>query len=293
MTLLSVAVKFAAYAATLLAAGSALAVWSLSELNYETRSETRRVAVLAALAAAVFSALRLPLRAWFLTGGTLREAAEPTIFGLIINSPLGTSLEIRLAGLALILFLVTDGRAAQFIAATGAAIVAASFAFRGHSLGEPRLALGVLIWLHMLAVSFWIGGFHPLHRLALADAKQAGFAAREFGRIALVTVALLAVSGIALLYLFTGDPIAALATPYGRIFTLKLLAFAALMAIAAGNKLWLTPALLKGRPQAGSRLRRAIRLEVRIVAVILAVTAVFTTVTSPERPGEPAGMQMH
>jgi putative copper resistance protein D len=54
-----------------------------------------------------------------------------------------------------------------------------------------------------------------------------------------------------------------------------------LISLGAVNKLFLSPALAAGRPEAARALRRSIAVEAAIAASILAVTATMTTLTSP------------
>ncbi|MXY16521.1 MAG: hypothetical protein F4Y57_05860, partial [Acidobacteria bacterium] len=231
--------------------------------------------------AAAFSVLQLPVRASFLMGGTAAGAFDPAIVGMVAGSPVGTSLWARLAGLVLLCLVVVERPAVRFAAGLGAVLVCGSFALRGHSLEEPRLVLGGLVTLHLLGLGFWIGIFHPLHRLAGRDAQAAGALAAAFSRRAVCIVPAIAAAGAALFVIMTGDPAAALGTPYGQLLAVKLALFALLLGLAAINKYRLTPALRTGVPRAGAHLRRAIRLEVVAVLAILATTATLTTLFSP------------
>ena len=65
------------------------------------------------------------------------------------------------------------------------------------------------------------------------------------------------------------------------MFALKLAAFTALIGLAAFNKLRLTPGLLRQDPDAAQGLRRSIVLEVALVALILLITAMLTTISAP------------
>lgn len=255
----------------------------LSRLGADTAQAVRRLALTGAVAAAVVSALRIPVRASFLMGGTVSGAMEPAILAMVAESPLGASLWVRLAGCGLICFLVVNRPAARRAAGLGAALVCAPFALRGHALEEPRLVLAALVTLHLMGLAFWIGVFAPLHRLTRIDAEAAGVLADELGRKAVWVVAALIAAGVALLILLTGDPIAALAMPYGQILAVKVCLVAPLLGLAAVNKLRLTPALQAGDMRASLRLRRSIRLEALVVRAILVTTATLTTVASPER----------
>lgn len=173
--------------------------------------------------------------------------------------------------------------------AAGAVVVAASFAFRGHALEEPRVLLGLLITVHILGLSFWVGAFAPLAQAsARGEADVAGPLAQEFGHKALWVVGALVAAGALTLLLFGAATPAALATPYGQAFAVKLALFAGVLLLAALNKMRLTRALLAATPGAGSRLRRSIGVEAALVGTILLTTAAVTTVTSPPENTEQA-----
>ena len=287
-TVVEILLKTAASAACLAAAGSAFALLALARFDGATARSVRQTAVAAAALAAALSALRLPVRASFLTGGSVAGAFDPAIVGMVAESPLGTSLWVRLAGLALICLVVVARPAARIAAGIGTVLVCASFALRGHTLEEPRLVLGALVTLHLLGLGFWVGIFAPLHRLAGSNTHAAGALAAEFSRWAVWVVPALAAAGVALFVILTGDPLAALGTPYGWSLAVKLALFVLLLGLAALNKYRLTPALQMGTLRAGGHLRRSIRLEALAVLAILATTATLTTVASPEAPGRSA-----
>lgn len=296
VTALEILVKPAASAACLAAAGSAFALLALARFDGATARSVRQTTVAAAALAASLSALRLPVRASFLTGGSVAGALDPAIVGMVAESPLGTSLGVRLAGLALICLVVVAHPAARIAAGIGTVLVCASFALRGHTLEEPRLVLGALVTLHLLGLAFWVGIFAPLHRLAGSNTHAAGALAAEFSRWAVWVVPALAAAGVALFVILTGDPLAALGTAYGRILAVKLALFTLLLGLAALNKYRLTPALQMGTLRAGGHLRRSIRLEALAVLAILATTATLTTIASPGMEvgsAEPNGGALH
>ena len=110
-TAVEILVKAAAYVTCLAAAGSAFALLALSRLDDPTTRAVQRLAVGAAVVAAAFSALRIPVRASFLMGGTLSGAFDPAIVAMVAESPLGTSLWVRLAGLVLVCAAALNHRA--------------------------------------------------------------------------------------------------------------------------------------------------------------------------------------
>ena len=160
-----------------------------------------------------------------------------------------------------------------------------SLIFRGHVLAEPRLVLGVLLTAHLLGLAFWVGAFAPLFRLARqGDPTRAGALADAFGRRAVWVVAVLAGAGAGLLVLLTGNPLDALALPYGQFLAIKVSIFVLLLGLAAFNRFRLTPALLAGDSRAGVHLQRSNGCEIAAVCAIALTTATLTTVSSPEVP---------
>lgn len=282
LTWITIFVKAATYAAALWAAGSVLACAALRSLSASGTRAASRLAAVAALITLVLSLAEVPLRAGFLAGGTLAGVVDPMLVGMVAASPLGTSVVIRAAGAVLILALLLRARVGQWIAGAGAILICASFAFRGHALEEPRALLGMLVTAHILGLAFWIGGLAPLSRATRIDPPpQAARLAQEFGRKALWVVAALAAAGGALLAIFGLLTPAAILTPYGQAFAVKLALVAGALAFAATNKMYLTPALLSGGARAGARLRRSIRLETALICGVLFVTAVATSLAGP------------
>ena len=282
ITWLSICIKAMVYASTLLAAGSVLAVLFLHSIPEAEKRRLRRTAVFLAIASAVLSLLRLPIRASFLMGGTWAGAMEPMMLNMFIDSPLGSAIALRLVGLGLILAILLPGQIGHTVAALETVLIAASFAMRGHALEEPRFVLGLLITAHILGLAFWAGAFLPLLRLSKQENPLvAGDLAEEFGQKALWVVGGLVLAGIVTLLLLTGGRWVLLASAYSQFFAIKLLFFAAVLGLAARHKLWLTPALQQRAPGAGSRMRRSLRLEAILLAAILLITAALSTVSAP------------
>ncbi|MDA0962022.1 MAG: copper-binding protein, partial [Proteobacteria bacterium] len=159
VTWLSICVKALVYAAALVAIGSVLSLLTLRRLPAPEVQALRRLAFVCAIGAAILSLLRIPLRASFLMGGTWQGATEPMMVTMVWDSPLGTSIAVRLVGLALICAILLPKRLGRPLATVGVILVAASFVLRGHALEEPRLVLATLITLHILGLAFWIGAF--------------------------------------------------------------------------------------------------------------------------------------
>jgi copper resistance protein D len=96
-------------------------------------------------------------------------------------------------------------------------------------------------------------------------------------------VAILIAAGASLLFMLIGSAAQFWGSDYGRMMIVKLLAVAALVGLAAGNKLILTPRLLRGDAGAALVFRRSVLAEIGVGTLILLVTAAFTTLTGPPR----------
>ena len=194
------------------------------------------------------------------------------------ESPLGDSLLLRGVGLLLILATIRPKKLSLGISTLGCGLVALSFAFQGHTLSEPRWLLVALITVHLLGLIFWIGGFTPLAWLAKRQDNSTGLAARQFGRVSIWNVPLLALAGALLLWLLIEGNWNVVWTAYGQLFVFKLLGFLGLLGLAALNKLFLTPALLRGEVRAFVLLRLSVILEMSVAVIIFLLTTTLTTV---------------
>lgn len=278
----SILVKAGMYVSVLLAAGSVINLWLLKELDAAASRRLRRLAAWSAIAGVVFSALNIPLRAAFFYGG-FGGALDPVMLQVAFSSPLGLSVQTGIIGLLAISTVVLKRGWTPLVAILGVALVTISFALRGHATGDPRIALSTLFVIHILAASFWIGGFVPLYEMAGRGNAAAVRTVERFGHAALIMVGLLVGAGTVILVILTGDPIAVLTQPWGQFLAVKLGVVALLLGLAGLNKLRLTPALAQTGD--GAPLQTSIRWEMAAFVVILLVTAIFTSTVAPEHSG--------
>ena len=276
-SLWSILAKSLAYWTTLLAAGSALNLLWLRETAPQTISLLRWFGPTCAVFAILLNSSLIPLQASYLMG-EWSAVQDPIMLQVAWESPLGDSLLLRGFGLFMLLAIIRPNNLALGISTIGCGLIAVSFALQGHTLSEPRWLLGALITVHLLGFIFCIGGFTPLAWLAKRQDNSTGLAARQFGKISILNVPLLAIVGVFLLLLLSGGDWEIIWTAYGQLFALKFLGFMGLLGLAAMNKIFLTPALLQSEERAFVLLRLSLVLEMTAVAVILLLTASFTTV---------------
>jgi putative copper resistance protein D len=202
---------------------------------------------------------------------------------MILGAGEGRATGIRLVGLALAALAILLGSRFRALALIGASIASISFAGVGHTHAlRANTAPNLLLSLHLLCAAFWLGALGPL-LIAARDGNDSQIAllASRFGKLALGVVALLLSAGLSLLWILNGDTAPFWDSDYGRMMAVKLLLVAALLGTAAVNKLYLTPKLLNGHAKAIIQFRRSLQAEMVIGALILLITATFTTVSGP------------
>ncbi len=168
------------------------------------------------------------------------------------------------------------------IAVLGAVAAAVVFATTGHaSAHNARELLMPVLAMHTLAAAFWFGSLAPL--LIVVRNLPATIAARvltRFSRIARWSVAVLVIAAVTLAVALSPG-LQVLKQPYGVMLIVKSAAFVALLALALFNYRRGLP-LLQRQPPATTTLQFSIAAEVGLMVVVLAATAMLTTLFSPE-----------
>ena len=173
------------------------------------------------------------------------------------------------------------------LSAVLAAGLLASLAWAGHAaaeLGADRLVHLSADALHLLAAGAWVGALLPLaHVLARGSALEfAERTTRRFSVMGIACVSVLILSGTASAWYTVGSIPALFGTSYGLLLLAKLALFAAMIALAAANRLRWTPRLRGAggeAPLALRRLRRNAIMEASLgVGVLGVVGALGVTV---------------
>jgi putative copper export protein/mono/diheme cytochrome c family protein len=175
-------------------------------------------------------------------------------------------------------------------AAVLAAAMLGALALAGHGGATPGAAGAVHLVAdaaHAIAAGFWVAGLLPL-ALFLAAARRAGdapalAAARDaterFSTLGLISVATLLATGIVNTIFLAGSVPALIGTTYGQLLLLKIFLFVAMVAIAAVNRLKLTPQLFVGASgPALRRLQRNAAIEAALGLSILIIVGALGTI---------------
>jgi putative copper resistance protein D len=278
----AIAVKATLYGATLAAAGGVFFLtYSDSLLEAAERASMgRRVGILIAVALAASAARILATAASM--SGEASGMLDTGVLALVWHGGEGRAAMIRAVGLLLAVPALAADRRPGVWAIAGAAGAATSFAWVGHVHAAGLRWATLLLGIHLLAIAFWVGALWPLWLLARGDeALRAAAPAARFGRAAVGTVSLLLLAGVGLLAVLLGSASELWRSDYGRTVCGKLALVACLLALAAFNKLRLTPRLAAGQRAAARALHRSIAAEMAIAGAVFLVTAALTTLSGP------------
>jgi putative copper export protein len=212
--------------------------------------------------------------------GDASLAFAPAMRWMALRTAVG---EASAARLVAAIVLLAACRRWLSVSLAAAAVIIASFGVEGHTVSHGnRLMLAPLLLIHFAAICWWVGALYPL--LALipkAPPEVVVQTVRGFGRRAVWVVAALLAAGAVLLFALTNGELRP-DSAYQQRFVVKLTLVAALLSLAASNKLRLTPLLDESYALGAVKLRRSIRCEIAIALVILAATAwIIGTSPSP------------
>ena len=130
---------------------------------------------------------------------------------------------------------------------------------------------------HLLGAGLWAGALPPLALLMATADPQAAETLRRFSHVAMATMAALALSGFAGVWLLTGDVAGLVGTTHGRLLLLKLVALTAALGLAASVRAQM-PAL--PQPATARRISRLIAAEALVALGLIGLAAALRE-TSP------------
>lgn len=140
-----------------------------------------------------------------------------------------------------------------------------------------NILLGAML-VHLAAGAAWLGALPALSQaLRRLPGDMAGALARRFSGLGIACVAALLATAALQSFLLIGRIPAFWTTPYGRAAAAKILLLAALIALAARNRLRLTPAL----PASRAALTRSIWVETALGLLVLLAAGTLLQFSPP------------
>jgi copper transport protein len=156
------------------------------------------------------------------------------------------------------------------------ALLAVGFALAasGHAAAAaPQWLTRPAVFVHAIAVTFWVGSLLPLAAVMRAGGKDGRLALQRFSRAIPFMLAALIVAGATLAVVQVADIEALWNTAYGLVLLGKLAVVAALLGLAAVNRFYLTPRIASGDGIAQGRIVRSIVAELVLVLAIFGLVA--------------------
>jgi putative copper export protein len=266
--------RFALYGGLLAGSGAVFAHVTLDPLPDEAGRLAKVARWGSALALVTYPLITLILI--LRLGGEFNDVTLSAVFA----SGSGAALFLQVTGSLLLLTTAIDD-VSVLVRLSYAVLPLLGFAFSGHAAAVGPVD-GFVAVLHVSAAAWWLGSlFYLRERCMHADPGRLATIVTRFSSIAFIITGALVIAGLVLVIIlvdFSADP---WLSAYGQILGAKLCVVAAVLALAGYNRRRLTPRLLAGDGAAVGALRRTISIELALIAVVLAITAILTTFTSP------------
>ena len=138
-----------------------------------------------------------------IAGGDPALAFGPDMISMGMQTPIGQAAAVRLIAAAVI---VAVGLRWPPVGATAALVLIGSFLLEGHTAAsEGRLLVAPLLFVHLAAVSWWLGALIPLIAVTRRAEPAVAVATIElFGRRAVLVVGALLAAGALQVVMLTG-----------------------------------------------------------------------------------------
>jgi len=267
-----IAARAVAYVALLLVAGLPLqALAGGRALSGRMRAALVMLALMAG-AASIWWALESVAA---MAGLPLAELDQPTAEAVLAATPLGAVMEWRLTALVcVIMAAVAPIKVLRLpIMALAGAVALCSMALTGHAGASEWVLHRWADGLHLIAAALWIGALAAFLGDALFD-KADVQALTRFARTGSVVVAVLVLTGIVNTLAIAGFP-PIWQSRWSLLLGIKIALFGLMLALAAGNRWRIVPALERGEAGADARLRRSLMLEMAAGLGVVLVVAML------------------
>jgi len=136
--------------------------------------------------------------------------------------------------------------------------------------------------LHLVAGSVWIGGLVWLVWLSRCDEPACRIEARRVSSVALISVIVIALSGLLQTFFFLNTPTDLIDSPYGRLVLAKMIGLAILVGFGAYNRYRLLPSL--DATDGPKKLARSVRVEIAVLTTIIIIGGFLAYEPTPPLP---------
>lgn len=286
--------RWVLYAATLFASGGVLYLWRLHD-GQGSQSERHTLTwwtQMAAVIATATSMIALAVHAAAIAGVGPAAMIDHHEVGRAADGAFGVSTVMRVLGLVYIAYALRrlQTLSAMMVAVTGMLLTLGSFLLIGHTAtGQPRSVVVISDLVHTLAASGWFAGLILLaltlrHRRVAGDAEGAARIVQRFSTFAVVSVAALFASGVAMAFIEISSWRGLFTHEYGQTLLVKSGLVLAVLLVAAYNRWELIPRIREVHAHPASfwgRLRTTIGVEAAMLLIVLLATALLVDLGSP------------
>ncbi len=270
---------------------------------------TQKMSLSALVVFAISDVLNLFAQAGQVTGSLIAWPWQPTFLTMLMDTRVGV---IGIGRLALVfilsgLLLPRQNKWNRFAALGVSLLFLLTFSLESHAAAGMTPVIPVIAdWVHMIAVSVWIGGlFSFLGSMQLirkldpeARTRLTATLIPHFSNLALTSVGILTLTGIYSALMHIGTVQAMISTSYGQAFILKGIIGFGMVGLGAYNFLVTTPkmrqaaALPGGSPELVTHFNQRLVVEVVLGLLILVWVSVFTSLSPAKIPVSPAFTRM-
>jgi len=171
---------------------------------------------------------------------------------------------------------------ARLLASLALLAAGLAFAAAGHAASaSPRWLMAPAVFVHTIAVLYWLGALAPLGASILTGGVAATTALNRFSTAIPFAIAALLASGVFIAVVQVQSFPALLASDYGLVLMAKLALVAAILALALFNRFALTRPTVAGDAKAARGLSRNIRLEIVLGFAVIAVLGLWRFTPPP------------
>ncbi|NTA84517.1 copper resistance protein CopC/CopD [Agrobacterium tumefaciens] len=268
--------KFVFYCATLFGIGGVF--FSIVIARERTRLTTTSLLALSGLCALTLLVLFCLEEA----GGDITTMATPEALAVVLDCSLVKSVALILVSLCLAFGagrLLTGG---AVLSTTALAILGPAFALTGHASGAGISWLSFsAVSLHVIAVAFWAGSLPGLWKTLGREKLSQRETLMRFSFVVPFSIGTLLLAGTYLAVVQVGTPLALLTTDYGLVLLAKLALVAIALALGTWNRLVLTQPVSRGSASAAATMKAIVALEIALLILVLAVTALWRFTPPP------------
>lgn len=198
--------------------------------------------------------------------------------GSLFGSTIGRVELLRTVLAVLTLWAIALARHQKLALVIGVACLVISGAIGHPAAIDPLLAIPAKI-LHLLSATAWLGGLVWLVWLATSDEAAARAEAPRVSSIALISVIVVALSGLAQAVMFLNTVGDLVHSTYGKLVLAKIVGVLILVGYGAYNRFGLLPSI--ATTDSPARLARSVRQEITLMMVLVVIGGFLAYVPTP------------